>query len=71
MKTQPSASDWRDPQIDPPTTTGKILVWVRGAGPAIVTVEERGMAYWDGNNETNPADPDEWEAWANIYAPNK
>lgn len=66
----PSGSAWRNPETDPPTTTGKILVWIRGNGPAIVNVEERWMSYWDGDDETTPADPDEWEAWADINTPN-
>ena len=63
-------SAWRDPQTDPPTKTGKILVWLREYGPAIVNVEERWMSYWDGFDETDMTDPDEWQAWREICPPN-
>jgi hypothetical protein len=61
---------WRDPIADPPTMTGKILVWVDGTGPLLVNVEERWMSYWNGYDETEPACPDEWNAWAEIRRPN-
>lgn len=61
---------WRDPIADPPTTTGKILVWVPGVGPLLVNVEERWMSYWNGYEETDPASNDEWAAWAEIRKPN-
>ena len=65
-----ACSAWRDPRTDPPTQTGKILVWVSGCGPHLVNVEERWMAYWDGQDETEPTMPDEWESWCEIYPPN-
>jgi len=65
-----TCSAWRDPKTDPPTKTGKILVWLHGVGPALVNVEERRMAYWNGHDETCPADPDEWDLWAEINTPN-
>ena len=61
---------WRDPKTDPPTRTGKILVWVDGRGPAIVNVEERWMCFWDGHDETEPTDPSEWGKWREILLPN-
>lgn len=60
---------WRDPNISPPMKTGIILVWVRGCGPALVNIEERWMSYWDGQDETDPASPDEWESWCEINPP--
>jgi hypothetical protein len=62
---------WRDPKTDPPTSTGKILVWVDDRGPAIVNVEESWMCFWDGHDETEPTDPHEWKAWREIYSPNE
>jgi hypothetical protein len=62
---------WRDPKTDPPTRTGKILAWVDGRGPAIVNVEERWMCFWNGHDETEPTDPDEWTAWREISSPNE
>lgn len=56
----------RDPETDPPTKTGKILVLAKGGGPAIVNVEERWMCFWDGENETEATCPDEWTAWMEI-----
>lgn len=61
---------WRDPLMDPPTETGKILVWINGCGPSLVNVEERWMCYWDGQDETDPTSPDEWDAWCEISPPN-
>jgi hypothetical protein len=61
-----ACSAWRDPKTDPPTKTGKILVWLHGVGPSLVNVEERWMAYWNGHDETCPTDPDEWDLWAEI-----
>jgi hypothetical protein len=65
-----ACSAWRDPKTDPPSKTGKILVWLHGVGPSLVNVEERWMAYWNGHDETCPADPDEWDLWAEINKPN-
>jgi hypothetical protein len=67
---QAEKNGWRDPQTDPPTQTGKILVWLDGVGPAIVNVEERWMCFWDGHDETEPTDPEEWTAWKEILPPN-
>lgn len=64
------ACAWRDPQSDPPTMTGKILVWINDVGPAIVNVEERRMCFWDGHDETEPTDPREWDKWREILPPN-
>jgi hypothetical protein len=64
-----ACSAWRDPKTDPPTKTGKILVWLQGVGPSLVNVEERWMAYWNGHDETCPTDPDEWDLWAEINKP--
>ncbi len=63
------ARAWRNPQTDPPTKTGKILVWCDG-GPAIVNVEERWMCFWNGHDETEATDPSEWIAWGEISEPN-
>ena len=67
----PPASAWRDPKTDPPTSTGKILIWVEGVGPAIVNVEERWMCYWNGNDESEPTAPHEWDWWCEIPAPSE
>jgi hypothetical protein len=64
-----ACSAWRDPKTDPPTKTGKILVWLHGVGPSLVNVEERWMAYWNGHDETCPTEPDEWDLWAEINKP--
>ena len=61
---------WRNPLTDPPTQTGKILVWMDGIGPAMVNVEERWMCFWDGHDETESTSPDEWTAWREILPPN-
>lgn len=61
---------WRNPLSDPPTKTGKILVWLADIGPAIVNVEERWMCLWNGHDETEPTSPDEWTAWREILPPN-
>ena len=61
---------WRNPLTDPPTQTGKILVWMDGIGPALVNVEERWMCFWNGHDETEPTSPDEWTAWREILPPN-
>jgi hypothetical protein len=63
-------SAWRDPETDPPTKTGKILIWIEGIGPSIVNVEERWMCYWNGNDETEPTAPHEWDWWMEISPPN-
>jgi hypothetical protein len=63
-------SAWRDPENDPPTKTGKILIWIEGIGPSIVNVEERWMCYWNGNDETEPTAPHEWDWWMEISPPN-
>ena len=65
----PAAGAWRNPITDPPTKTGQILVWIRGAGPGIVNVEEEWMSYSDGNGETEPACPDEWTGWSEVNEP--
>jgi len=61
---------WRNPLTDPPTLTGKILVWMDGSGPAIVTVEERWMCVWNGYDENVLTSPDDWKAWREIIPPN-
>lgn len=65
----PTPIIWRNPQTDPPTTTGHYLVELHQGefnSFDIVRVEETFMEYLD---ET-PADPDEWKAWAEIPASN-
>lgn len=64
-----SLSEWRDPEKNPPTKTGKILVWIDGVGPSLVNVEERWMCFWNGHDETEPTDPSEWDKWCEIYSP--
>lgn len=64
-----SLSEWKDPEKNPPTKTGKILVWINGVGPSIVNVEERWMCFWNGHDETEPTDPSEWDKWCEIYSP--
>lgn len=66
----PTGPSWRDPKTDPPTKTGKILVWRSGDGPAIVNIEERWMAYWDGEKEQEPTEPSDWDLWCEINIPN-
>ena len=66
----PTCSAWRDPETDPPAKTGKILIWIEGIGPSIVNVEERWMCYWNGNDETEPTAPYEWDWWMEISPPN-
>jgi hypothetical protein len=68
---QSERDGWRNPLTDPPTQTGKILVWLADIGPAIVNVEERWMCFWNGHDETGPTSPDEWTAWREILPPNK
>ena len=65
-----ACSAWLDPETDPPTKTGKILIWIEGIGPSIVNVEERWMCYWNGNDETEPTAPHEWDWWMEISPPN-
>jgi hypothetical protein len=62
---------WRNADTDPPTQTGKILVWINGAGPAVVNVEERWMAYFNGGEEIGPTDPGDWDWWCEIQSPEK
>lgn len=64
-----NAIRWRNPRIDPPTQTGKILVWVNDSGPAVVNVEERWMAYFNGLEETGPTDVGDWDWWCEIERP--
>lgn len=70
LRAAEEAGVWRDPQTDPPTMTGKILVWINDVGPSIVNVEERWMCFWDGHDETGPTDPSEWDKWREILPPN-
>ena len=62
---KPEPSPWRDPLTDPPTGTGLILV-IEDNSPKLVNVEERWMAFWDGEDETEPTEPSEWQAWMTI-----
>lgn len=60
---------WRDPITDPPDITGTILVLSHDYRPALVDVEEHYMTYTDGWEDTDPAEPEDWRAWAEIPLP--
>ena len=70
MNTNNSLSAWRDPETDPPTMTGRILVWIAGIGPHLVNVSDMSYHFWDGQDDTEMTSPDEWGWWTEISPPN-
>ena len=65
-----TCSAWHDPHADPPTMTGRILVWIDGIGPHLVNVSEMSFHFWDGQDDTEMTSPDEWDWWTEISPPN-